>query len=138
MVLISVTYQKLFKLIPHLKQTALAKWLLIFIIYLQSIFHLSDSVSDYLIKFMKTFFGVVGCFCMTCTEIAAVFRPSLYGARKACHIDDRKFKCYVVCRKCHRLYFLKDCISGTGLVRGSTVCPYKAYPNHPHCRLRTQ
>ena len=96
-------------------QSALAKWLLVFILYLQSIFHLSDSVVGYLIKFMKTFFGVVGRFCTACAEIAAVFPSSLYRARKACHIDDLKFKRYVVCRKCHRLYFLKDCISGTGI-----------------------
>ena len=88
-------------------QTALAKWLLVFILYLQSIFHLSDSVVGYLLKFMKTFFGVVGRFCTACAGIAAVFPSSLYRARKACHIDDQKFKRYVVCHKCHRLYFLK-------------------------------
>ena len=79
----------------------------VFILYLQSIFHLSDSVVGYLLKFMKTFFGVVGRFCTACAGIAAVFPSSLYRARKACHIDDQKFKRYVVCHKCHRLYFLK-------------------------------
>ena len=87
---------------------------------------------------MKTFFRVVGRFCTACAEIAVVFPSSLYRARKACHINDLKFKRYVVCRKCHRLYFLKDSISGTGIARRSTVCPYKAYPNHPHRRMRTQ
>ena len=87
---------------------------------------------------MKTFFRVVGRFCTACAEIAVVFPSSSYRARKACHIDDLKFKRYVVCHKCHRLYFLKDCISGTGIARRSTVCPYKAYPNHPHRRMRTQ
>ena len=121
-------------------QSALAKWLLVFILYLQSIFHLSDSVVGYLIKFMKTFFGVVGRFCTACicAGIAAVFPSSLYTARKTCHIDDLKFKRCVVCHKCHRLYFLKECISGTGIAQRSTVCPYKAYPNHPHRRMRTQ
>ena len=33
---------------------------------------------------------------------------------------------------------MKECISGTGIARRSTVCPYKAYPNHPHRRMRTQ
>ena len=86
-------------------QSVLAKWLLVFILCLQSIFLLSDSVVGYLIKFMKTFFRVVGRFCTACAEIAVVFPSSLYRVRKACHIDDLKFKRNVVCRKCHYTFW---------------------------------
>lgn len=38
---------------------------------------------------------------------------------------------YVVCRKCHTIYHLKDCINA-----GSKRCPHIAYPGHPHRRMR--
>ena len=42
---------------------------------------------------------------------------------------------YVVCKKCHMIYSLNDCIEGSGAYQHGRMCMYQEFPNHPHSRL---
>lgn len=122
------------------KSTMLLNWTLLFLVYLQAVFRLSDGVLGHLIKFLKVLFTVLGQFCTICAQIALAFPASLYRARNTnflrTHAEDHKFKRYVVCRKCHKLYYLQDCVDGTGPRERSKVCVFQQFPNHPHHRMR--
>ena len=93
----------------------LAIWLLHFFLSLQSVFHMSDSALEYLIRFFKVFLVVIGRFCKIASEVAECLPSSLYLA-KLC-IKRPEFRKYVVGTKCHRIYFFSDCVQGPRFAR---------------------
>ena len=103
-------------------------WLLHFLMYMQAVFHLSDVVITNFLQFFRVFFTVLGWLCAVGTEIAQNLPSSLYLARK--HDKQLQFRKYVVCKKCHRIYYLSDCVEGYGR-RQSKVCCFRRFPSHP-------
>ena len=63
------------------------------------------------------------CWNQNCSKLAF-----LYLARK--HDKQLQFRKYVVCKKCHRIYHLSDCVEGYGR-RQSKVCCFRRFPSHP-------
>ena len=117
------------------KSYILSSWLVHFFVVMQAMFRLSDMVIAYFLKFFHIFFKVLGRESSIANEIARYLPPSLYIARKA--YDNFKFRRYVVCRKCHSLYYLSDCIEGVSQ-KQSKVCCFRKYPSHPHASMRKQ
>lgn len=115
---------------------SLASWLLIFFIRLQAHFHLSDVVLGTILRFLGIFFTVLGRFSSVCAEIAHVFPRSVHTLTVSYGLKDMQIQRYVVCRKCHTIYFFKNCIEGHGATQRSKTCSHKAFPNHPHLRRR--
>ena len=116
---------------------SLASWLLIFFIRLQAHFHLSDVVLGTILRFLGIFFTVLGHrFSSVCAEIAHVFPRSVHTLTVSYGLKDMQIQRYVVCRKCHTIYFFKNCIEGYGATQRSKTCSHKAFPNHPHLRRR--
>lgn len=56
--------------------------------------------------------------------------------KKLFGIEQKHFRRYVVCRKCHKVYYFHDCIDKVGTRQTSKQCTYRAYPYHPHDRMR--
>ena len=87
------------------QSSALAVWLLHFILCAQAVFHVSDNALAYFIRFFKTFFLVLGRFCKISAEISECLPSSIYQAK--CEIKKPEFRKYVVCKKCHKIYFFQ-------------------------------
>ncbi len=91
----------------------LARWLVLFLLHLQSAFRLSKAAVQCLFSFLATFLCVLGqfstqCKSTQCKEIAKAFPRSIYLARgRFC--EKSLFKRLVVCRKCKRVYPFQDC-----------------------------
>ena len=95
---------------------ALKCWLVTFILLLQGKYHLTNQVVNLLFKFLKLFLGILWRFSSFCQN----FPPTLYKANKQhVHAD---FVGYVVCKRCHAIYFLKNCIEGSGVNKISKNC----------------
>lgn len=73
--------------------------------FMQSKFKLSDAATSTLLKFFIVLFKVLGGF----SSIAASIVESLPSSLRAARLLDgeTKFTRYVVCKKCHRIYFFK-------------------------------
>jgi len=95
----------------HSKSKALAMWLLHFLLSFQAVYHISDKALAFFLKFLSVFFSVLGQFCKISAEIAGFWPSSLYQA-KLC-ISKPKFRKYVVCKKCHKIYYFSECIEGS-------------------------
>jgi len=78
---------------------ALARWLLIFLMFMQAVYHLSDTVLTAFLRSFSVFLTILGRFCIVCAEVAQVFPSTLYKARKYPSIDNLNFRRYVVCKK---------------------------------------
>ena len=115
----------------------LAKWLTLYLLQLQTRYGLSDKAISSLFSFLTTFLCILGTFNALCNEIAKAFPRSLYLARST--LTERvKFCRYVVCRKCHKQYFVRDCIDGSGTRQKSKVCSFVRFPSHKQLRMRQQ
>ncbi len=117
------------------RPAVLARWLALILLYMQTTFHISEVAIACFFKFLKAFLAVLGRACSMCAEIAKCFPSSSYVARKA-FIQAVRFRRYVVCRKCHHLYFLKDCVEGAGMSQRSKLCSYQKFPTHRQVRMR--
>ena len=62
------------------------------------------------------------------------FPSSLYKANKL--VIKPKIRRYVACRKCHKIYFVKDCIISSGTAQSGKNCPFQRYPSHPQHKMR--
>ena len=113
----------------------LTKWLTLFFLHLQAVFRIADGAIACILCFLKSFLNVLGEFSSVVAEIAKLFPSSMYKARKM-YTKELRFRRNVVCRKCHRLYFLRDCIEGIGATQRSKRCPFQRFPFHPHQRMR--
>lgn len=116
---------------------ALSRWLTLFLLQFQTRFRLPDSCVSLLFSFHTTFLCILGQFNSLSSEIAKAFPRSLYMAR-ASYTDTVKFRRYVVCRRCHNLYNIHDCVEGTGPRQTSKLCSFKQFPSHPQYRMRRE
>lgn len=116
---------------------ALTRWLLTFLMFMQAVYHLSDTVITYFLHFFRVFLAILGQFCTVCAEIGQQFPSTLYKARKCLEINKLNFRRYVVCKRCHRIYYFSECIEGVDSTRRSKLCSFVQFPHHPHCRMRT-
>ena len=117
------------------KSLILVQWIVLFLLTLQSAYHLSSAALNCTIKFFKQLFKVLSYSNPEMTDLAQAFPTSYHVSRKKI-VSQNLFSRYVVCRKCYSLYTLKDCIVGHEHNQKSKVCQFKAYPNHPHERMR--
>ena len=107
------------------KAVALAKWLTTFLLFLQMKFHLAASLLSLMFNFLKLFLKVLGRFSSFVLEISKAFPTSLYQAQKQCIIH--KFQRYVTCKKCHRIYFMSDCVEGIGRYKKAKPCKHQPF-----------
>lgn len=112
----------------------LSMWLLRFIMCMQAVFHLSDAVISFLLGFFQTYMSVLGRYSKLCDEIAQSLPSSLYKARRLETKLD--FHRYVVCKECHNVYPLSDCVEGPSNAHRSKVCPFRRFPLHPQQHMR--
>ena len=85
--------------------------------------------------FFLTFLVVLGRFSDLCKEMAQIFPRTLFSAQNK-YSHRFKLQRYVVCRKCHRLSFLKDSIDGCGLAQRTKLCSFQRFPHHRQRRMR--
>lgn len=110
----------------------LARWLVHFVVVMQAVFRLSDVVINYFFAFFKVFFSVLSQNSPG-NDLARHLPSSLYAARKT--YNKVEFQRYVVCRKCHKLYYFNSCIEGSSSKR-SKVCSFRHFPFHPRQNMR--
>lgn len=102
---------------------------------MKAVFRLTDVAVNYFLFFFKSFFSVLGRYSPIGTEIAKYLPSSLYTAKRI--YNEIQFRRYVVCRKCHKIYFFDSCIEGSGTKRSRTCC-HRQFPFHPHRSMRQQ
>lgn len=102
----------------------LSRWFIHFMFFMQSVFHLSDQVITFFLGFFRMFFK----YCST--DLGQYLPTSLYTARKL--YNKPMFRKYVVCKKCHRIYNLSDCIENCH----SKACSFRRFPSHPQISRR--
>lgn len=83
------------------------------------------------LKFFKVFFSILGQFSKVLADIAVLIPSLLYQAK-----CKPQFVKYVVCRKCHCIYYFSECIEGYQRYAQSKLCPFQQFPMHPHERMR--
>ena len=76
------------------------------------------------------FLTVLGQFSTVASGVAQCLPSSLYMAGKR----ENELK-YVVCRKCHKIYHITECIEA-GSTQTSKHCQFKPIPLHPHLGMR--
>lgn len=107
----------------------LSRWIVHFVVVMQAVFRLSDVVVNYFLAFFKTLFRVLHWNSSSGTDIEQALPSSLYAARTEFY-KKLEFQRYVVCRKCHKLYYFNTCIEGISSKR-SKVCCFCRFPLHP-------
>lgn len=108
----------------------LVRYICGFIMHLRKEYYLSDILSQQLLLFFRILFGILGSLCKC---IANLLPSSFYKMNQSPHY---RFKRYVVCKKCHHIYFFDDCVHVEGGRKISKPCPFIAFPHHPHRRRR--
>ncbi|KAJ8315757.1 hypothetical protein KUTeg_007907 [Tegillarca granosa] len=102
-------------------------WFLFFILYWQSIFHLSDCGIELLLKFLFQFFNVlhlkIDHFLLA--EFSVVFPTSVYMLRKLLKLDRDNFERYVVCQECFSVYDFFNCFTEVNGIRKTKLCNHE-------------
>lgn len=49
-----------------------------------------------------------------------------------------KFIRYIVYKKCHKIYYISDCIEGSGMAKKSKCCSFQKFPFHQQRRMRAE
>ena len=75
-------------------------------------------------KFFKVFFVTLGKVYSVCSTIGDLLPGSLYLACKHCGIDPDFFKGYRVCKLCHHVWKLSDCIELSGGTETVKLCSF--------------
>lgn len=104
-----------------------------FLLQVHSLFRLPDKVIAFFFKFLKAFFKVVGQSCSLCAGIAKTLPSSLYKAKNT-FMTKPNIRRYVVCRKCHTLYYMKDIVVTLGSVQSGKNCSFQKFPHHPQSK----
>ena len=115
----------------------LARWLAQFLLHLQSSYRLSNAVIACIFSFLSTFLCVLGRFSSKCNEIAKAFPNSMYLAKKK-FCDKFNFKRYAVCRKCHQIYPLGQCLEIFAGRQRPKSCSFQRFPKHTQRRMREE
>ena len=90
-----------------------------------------DSAVDLLLKFLYTFFCVVGHFSDFIKAMVPPIPSSFHQLKLALPLQNR-FKQFVACTKCWKFYHYGECVERSGAFRASKVCTHVSYPDHPH------
>ena len=104
------------------KQIALSTWLTILILFLHMRYHLTEHITSRIFRVLKVFLCVLGRFCSFCVHLASAFPNTFYQALKRHNMKSER---YVVCKKCHQVYHLNECIEGSGINRKSKSCLHR-------------
>ena len=88
------------------------------------------------LRFFVALFSVIGKFSKVGSDIVKNLPGSVYLAKQQVGVP--KFQRYVVCKRCHSIYTLEECIEGVGSGRKSRYCTFKRFPSHPHLSMRSQ
>ncbi len=109
-----------------------------FLFMFQTLFRVSDTAMNVLLKFLSMFFLSVG---RRVSSLPANFTSalpdSLYSARKFSSSNRDQFNRYVCCPTCHSIYSFQDCV--IKLANGqmeSKTCSFIRFPTHPQRQHR--
>lgn len=103
--------------------------LLFFVFLWQSVFRISEAAVSILLRFLKFFLSIIGS--PQSQSLARAIPLTTCTAEKYIGLSNDDIVKYVVCKKCHTLYYLKDCIDcGSREEPSSKCCQYVQYPNH--------
>ena len=109
-----------------------------FIIVWQVTFRIFTSAICALLKFLKLFCLMIGTAfnCLPLKTLSNAMPLTKATLMKILAMDGHDFIEYIVCPKCDSIYSPEYCKRGGNFI--ATACPYKAYPNHPQVRRRTE
>ncbi|KAJ8315783.1 hypothetical protein KUTeg_007933, partial [Tegillarca granosa] len=104
-------------------------WLLYFILYWQSVCHVSDNGIEWLLRFLFQFFNILSLKVNhgLLTEFIMIFPTSMYMLRKLMTLDRDNFERFVVCRECFTTYRLDDCFNEINGVRKTKLCTHEYF-----------
>ena len=114
---------------------ALSRWVLLFLMFIDTTYKLSNTVISVPLRFFRVFLTVLGQFSIVASGIAQSLPSSLYMANK--RGNELKFRNYVVCRKCHNIYYMAQCLEGHGSTQISKHCSFQPLPLHPHHSMQS-
>lgn len=109
----------------------LTSWLVLYLLRLQSQHYIPDAAMDGLLKFLCTFFLVLGHFSEACKSLSQHLPHTIYSMRKFAGLMDT-FERLAVCPECNSVYPTKDCIDRPGV---SERCKYKPFPRSQRCNF---
>ena len=114
-------------------------WFIRFLLIFQSVYYITDSAINSLLKFLCVFLKVLSQFSEFAAGIASQFPCSLYQLSKKASMKN-EFKKFVVCSRCDSLYNPKDCVrSGAiGFLQEIKLCKKIQFPQHPLLSYRQQ
>lgn len=119
---------------PSNQSVSLSKWILYFLMLMQTKFKLSGTVISFFLKFFIVFLSILGKISKQAADISGLLPPSLYSARLL--ENQAQYVRYVVCKRCHKIYYLRDCLEGT-VPQHSRCCDFIQFPNHTQHRMRS-
>lgn len=126
-------------LVDNRSQRALVLWLVGFQIQLQAKHYISDSALSLLLRFLHTFFRILGRFCGFVATMASEFPSTLHWLKRTYALPyAHHFTRFVVCHNCWKLYHYGECVIKTGSRRSSKVCNHIKYPMHPYSSGRRE
>ena len=111
------------------RERCLTSWLVHYLLRLQSQHYIPDSAFDSLLKFLHSFFVVLGHSSETCKFLSQYMPRTVYSMKKLAGLSD-DFKRLVVCPECNSVYPLPDCVERLGV---SKSCTHKPFPKSPWC-----
>ena len=91
--------------------------------------HLTEKVLSMLLKLVEVVMKVLGQFNSFCADIIP---GNFYQAQSQYGLKGEQFKRYVVCKKCHQVYFMRECIARCGTQLTSKPCSYLGFFVHTH------
>ena len=111
---------------------ALARWIILFLMFIQATHKLLNAVVSVVLKFLRVLLTVLGHYSTLAMNVSLSLPTSLYKANRL--ENELSFQRYVVCRKCHKIYNVKECLDASS----QTVrhCSFIAFPTHPHRTMR--
>ena len=110
---------------------SLVQWLAGFLMQLHTMHRIPDSAVDLLLKFLYTFFCVLGHFSDFINAMVPHIPSSLHRLKQALPMQN-EFKQFVVSTKCWKLYHYVECVEHSRSFRTSKTCTHVGYPDHPH------
>ena len=121
------------KLVLRLVQACISHCYAYTLYMFPTLFRVSDTAMNILLKFLSMFFVSVG------KQVPANFTfalpASLYSAWKFSSSNRDQFKRYVCCPTFHSIYLFQDCV--IKLANGqmeSRTCSFVRFPTHPQCQ----
>lgn len=107
-----------------------------FLVLWQSVYNVSDSAVEALLKLFSTVFNFLSNFSAALQTIVKIFPQNLYTMSKVLANSKSQFSKYVVCRKCFTLYDLNDCFLSVEGRQQSKLCNHMCFPNHRLAYMR--